>query len=170
VRSDFGNELDLVGARGEALFCVLLTAEHPTRGFLFDMPRHLGDKTRSVDYFVEVLNPADEASFCLVQVKTTRRGYSSENRLNVAISRADWTRLASYPAPAYVVGIDALDRRGYIVGVSGTAGAGFSSMSTEYPLTPDVLSVLRDEVEAYGRSLKKALFRTRLRDPGLEER
>jgi hypothetical protein len=68
-----------------------------------------------------------------------------------------------------VVGIDAIDGRAYIVGVSGTRGAGFSSMCTAYPLTADVLGLMRDEVEAYGRSLGDALFRTRLLDPGMED-
>ncbi|HEX8904153.1 MAG TPA: hypothetical protein VF771_04885 [Longimicrobiaceae bacterium] len=162
-------ERDLVAARGEALFCVLATRQHATRGFLFDIPRHLGEKKRSVDYFVELFEPGDVAAFFLAQVKTTREGYTRDNRLKVAVSRADLERLATYPAPTYVVGIDIVEQRGYIVAATGATRAGFSSMCTDYPLTPNTLAILRDEVEAFGQSSMSSGFRSRLADPRLSE-
>lgn len=163
-------EHDLVAARGEALFCVLATRQHATRGFLFDIPRHLGEKKRAVDYFVELFEPGDVVAFFLAQVKTTRQGYTRDNRLKVGVSRTDLERLAAYPAPTYVVGIDSVNQCGYIVAVSGATGAGFSSMCTDYPLNPETLAILRDEVEAYGRSSIAAGFHSRLADPRVNER
>jgi len=169
VRTDSGDH-DLVAARGEALFCVLISREHPTRGFLFDIPRHLGEKKRSVDYFVEVLESGDLLSYFFVQVKTTRRGYTRDGRrLKVRVSRSDIERLASYPAPAYVVGIDEVAERGYIVSVGSGTGGAFSSICTDYPLIPEILATLRDEVEAYWRSKDRSVFRSELADPRWRE-
>jgi hypothetical protein len=45
---------DLIGARGEASFALLVTREHPVHGYLFELPRYLGEKKRGVDFFVEL--------------------------------------------------------------------------------------------------------------------
>lgn len=60
---------EVIAARGEAWFKVLITQEHPSHGPLFDLPRHLGDKMPAVDYFVELASAAAVAAFCLIQVK-----------------------------------------------------------------------------------------------------
>jgi hypothetical protein len=165
VRVESIGEHDLIAARGEALFCALATRRHTTRGFLFDIPRHLGEKKRTVDYFVEVFEPRDLVGFFLAQVKTTGLGYTRDNRLRVGIGESDVRRLVSYPAPTYVVGIDSVREHGYIVAVTGAAASGFSSMCTDYPLTPETLAIVRDEVEEYGRSAYQSGFRSRLTDP-----
>lgn len=165
MRVEYTGEHDLIAARGEALFCALATRRHTTRGFLFDIPRHLGEKKRTVDYFVEVFDPGDLAAFFLAQVKTTELGYTRGNRLRVAIGEADLKRLVSYPAPTYIVGIDSIGGLGYIVAANSAAVSGFSSMCTDYPLTSETLAILRDEVEEYGRSAYQAGFQSRLTDP-----
>jgi len=66
-------------------------------------------------------------------------------------------RLAGYPAPTCVVGIDEPHQLGYIVSANGESTAGFSGMCTEYPLTPEVLAELHREVEAYWASIRPAV-------------
>ena len=155
----------MVAARGEAIFCVLITRKHPSRGFLFDLPRHLGEKKRALDYYVELFAPGDPTPYLLVQVKTTRRGYTRDGRLRVRMSSTELRRLAAYPAPTYVVGIDEVGEQGYIVSTGGKSEVGFSAMCTDHPLTPYVLSQLRDEVEAYWQSPAQPAFRSVLADP-----
>ena len=140
---------DLIGARGEASFSLLVTREHPVHGFLFELPRHLGEKKRGVDFFVELFSTGETVPYFLVQVKTTRTGYTPGGRLKVGIGGDELRRLAAYPAPTYVVGIDEPAQRGYIVSANGESTSGFSRMCTEFPLTPDVLAQLHREVEAY---------------------
>jgi len=72
--------------------------------------------------------------------------------LKVAIRGAQLQRLAEYPAPTYVIGIDERRERGYIVSANGESPNGFSSMCTNYPLTSDVLAMLHTEVGAYWAS------------------
>lgn len=140
---------DQIAARGEAIFSVIITRHHTAHGFLFDVPRHLGEKKRSIDFYVELFQPSEVTPFFLVQVKSTRQGYTAHNRLKVGIGAGEIRRLAAYPAPTYVVGIDESSERGYIVSANGEKTAGFSSMCTEYPLAPDVLLALHHEVAAY---------------------
>lgn len=157
---------DLVGARGEALFRVLITRYHPEHGYLFDTPRFLGDKQRTVDFYVELLYDAESPLHFFVQVKSTRTGYTRRGgRLRVRVSGRDLQRLAGYGAPTYIVGIDEPAERGYIVSAHAESRAGFSSMSTAHPLEGDVLVRLRDEVEEYWRLERRSGFRSQFADP-----
>lgn len=157
---------DLVGARGEALFRVLITRYHAEAGYLFNVPRFLGDKQRTVDFYVELLSDAERPLHFFVQVKSTRAGYTRrEHRLRVRVSGRELQRLAGYGAPAYIVGIDEPAERGYIVSARGETRAGFSSMSTAHPLEGDVLVRLRNEVEEYWRLRRRSEFSSQFADP-----
>ena len=98
---------------------------------------------------MELFSTGETVPYFLVQVKTTRTGYTPGGRLKVGIGGDELKRLAAYPAPTYVVGIDEPAQRGYIVAANGESTSGFSGMCTEFPLTPDVLAQLHREVEAY---------------------
>lgn len=141
---------DHVAARGESIFSVIVTRGHPEHGYLFESPRHLGEKKQAIDFYVELFSTSAITPYFLVQVKSTRLGLiARRERLRVGISAGHMQRLASYPAPTYVVGIDETTERGYIVSANGESTAGFSSMCTDHPLTADVLVALHREVEAY---------------------
>jgi hypothetical protein len=135
----------------------MLTRRHPSRGVLFDFPRHLGEKKQTLDFFVELFSETGMTPFFLAQVKTTQAGYTPGGQLKVGISARDMQRLASYPAPAYIVGIDEQNHRGYIVSANGESTAGFSRMCTDHPMTPVVLAGLHREVEAFWASARPAL-------------
>ncbi|AOY83879.1 DUF4365 domain-containing protein [Moorena producens JHB] len=157
---------EVIGQRGESIFIVLITRKHPTRGYLFDHPRFLGDKKRTIDFYVELFHDESLIPFFFVQVKSTSEGYTvKEHRLKVQVTATDIKRLAAYPAPTYIVGIDESRERGYIVSANGECQTGFSSLCTDYPLNPDKLALLWDEVAAYWTSSTYPAFRSAFCDP-----
>ena len=157
---------ELIGERGESIFRVLITRKHPTRGYLFDHPRFLGEKKRTIDFHVELFHEESLIPFFFVQVKSTSEGYTQrEHRLKVQVTATDMKRLAAYPAPTYIVGIDEPGEQGYIVSANGEYQTGFSSLCTQYPLNPDVLALLWDEVAAYWASPTYPTFRSVFCDP-----
>ena len=157
---------DVIGERGEAIFRVLITRKHPDRGYLFDHPRFLGDKKQTIDFQVELFHKESFIPFFFVQVKSTSAGYTlKENRLKVQVTTTDMKRLAAYPAPTYIVGIDEPGEQGYIVSANGEWNAGFSTLCTEHPLIPDTLTLLWDEVVAYWTASPSPTFQSILCDP-----
>jgi hypothetical protein len=157
---------DVIGERGESIFRVLLTRKHPTRGYLFDHPRQLGEKKQTIDFYVELFHDEYLTPFFFAQVKSTSQGYTrKEQRLKVQVTNADMKFLATYPAPAYVVGIDEIGEQGYIVAVNRTYKKGFSSLCTSYPLNPEVLALVWDEVAAYWTSSNDWSFQSVFSDP-----
>ncbi len=157
---------DVIGERGEAIFRVLITRPHPMRGYLFDHPRFLGDKKRTIDFHIELFHDDALIPFFFVQVKSTSEGYTvKEHRLKVQVSRTDMQRLAAYPAPTYIVGIDEPNEQGYIVSANGEWTPGISSLCTNYPLNSEVLGLLWDEVAAYWAAPTYPDFHSILRDP-----
>jgi hypothetical protein len=156
---------DLVAARGEALFRVLISRSDPELGYLFQVPHFLGDKKQTVDFYVESLSTRVAPAHFFVQVRATQIGYTRrERRLHVRVSGGELHRLAGYHAPTYIVGIDEPAERGYIVSANGERTRGWASMTTAYPLEGEVLAQLRDEVEEYW-ARPRAAFRSRFTDP-----
>ncbi len=157
---------DIIGERGESIFRVLITRKHPTRGYLFDHPRFLGEKKRTIDFHVELFHDESLIPFFFVQVKSTSEGYTvKEHRLKIQVTVTDMKRLAAYPAPTYIVGIDESGEQGYIVSANGECKTGFSSLCTNYSLNPDVLALLWDEVAAYWISPTYPVFHSVFCDP-----
>jgi hypothetical protein len=139
----------------------LITRKHPTRGYLFDHPRFLGEKKRTIDFHVELFHDESLIPFFFVQVKSTAEGYTAkEHRLKVQATAIMMKRLATYPAPTYIVGIDESGECGYIVSANGESEIGFSSLCTHYPLNPETLELLWDEVATYWKSPTYSVFRS----------
>jgi hypothetical protein len=144
----------------------LITRRHPKRGILFDIPRYLGEKKRTLDFLVELFGDKARTPFLFVQVKATRMGYSErDGRLRVTVTREEMRRLAAYPAPTYVVGIDESGERGYVVCAQGEQATGFTRMCTDYPLTPDGLELLWEDVARFWSLNDRTLFSSSLLDP-----
>ena len=161
------NVHDLVAARGEAIFRVLISRSHVEHGYLFQVPHFLGDKQRTVDFYVEIVSADSAPLHFFVQVKATRAGYTRrDRRLRVRVSAAELRRLAGYGAPTYIVGIDEQWERGLHCFSERRASPGWATMTTAYPLEGDVLARLKDEVEAYWAHPARNAFRSRFTDPG----
>jgi hypothetical protein len=157
---------DVIGDRGEAIFRVLITRMHPDRGYLFDSPRFLGEKKRTIDFWVELFHNDDLTPFFYVQVKSTANGYTQrENRLKVQVTERDMKRLAAYPAPTYLVGIDEVKEEGYILSANGECQTGMASFCTNYPLNSNNLVLLWEEVANYWRAPTYPRFQSKFCDP-----
>jgi len=125
---------DVLGQRGEALFYVMISKFNNHVQPLF-IPQFLGDKYPSIDFMVELVNYTGKMiPYFLVQVKTTRRGYTSNNRLKLQVHKDDILRLSLFPAPTYLVGIDDLKEIGYVVSANGEYLKTVSNISTQFLL------------------------------------
>ena len=144
---------DDIGSRGEAIFYVRIT-DFCGRSRPFFRPRFLGEKAQTLDYFVELVGAGERTPFFFVQVKTTRRGYTKRGRLprlKVGLSRRDVRRLALYPAPTYLVGIDERQAIGYILAILGGMTAPIPSLPVNFVLDAGNLRLLWDEVRQFWR-------------------
>lgn len=143
---------DDIGARGEALFFVMLTRFCGRRRPFF-RPHFLGAKFVTLDYIVELVDAGIATPFFFVQVKTTTQGYLRDRmgnqRLKVQVSSSDMQRLVSYPAPTYIVGIDEIEEIGYLVSANRSSPAHISSLPTIFPLDCDNLEHLWYEVKEF---------------------
>jgi hypothetical protein len=127
----------------------------------------LGEKCPTFDYLVELVDSGPRQLFFFVQVKATREGYTKKHklqRLKVRVTADDVQKMARYPAPTYVVGVDERDERAFIVCVYGNMASGFSSMTTAHELKCSTLRRLWNEVRNYWRNRnirrKTSLFPT----------
>jgi len=157
---------DTIGQRGEALFYVILTKLYGRARPLFK-PQFLGDKWPTVDFIVELIDYSIEVvPYFFVQVKTTQQGYTKRNRrLKIRVSASDARRLASFPAPTYVVGIDEVNEVAYITSVSGRPRHGLKSLSTQFPINEQTQNALYEEVEQFWRDFSQSGATSRFTDP-----
>ncbi len=141
----------LLGSEGRPFFLFGLRSGIPTVARFFK-PQFLGDKWPLVDYIVELEGSAKK-SFCFVQVKATRAGYTKKgNRLKVRVSKKDVQAMAMYPVPTYIVGIDEEGEKGYIISANGENVGSLSSLNTNFPLDLNNCDTLWKEVEAYWKT------------------
>jgi len=157
---------DTISQRGEALFFVILTKLYGRTRPLFK-PQFLGDKWPTVDFIVELVDYSSKVvPYFFVQVKTTQQGYTKKDkRLKIQVSARDARRLASFPAPTYVVGIDEVNEVAYITSANGKPQYGLKSLSTQFPINKQTQNALHEEVEQFWRDLSQAGITSRFTDP-----
>lgn len=154
-----------LGARGEAIFYVLMTEFHSEAGPIF-RPQFLGDKWPTVDFIVELLGAGPGVPFFFVQVRTTRAGFTArQRRLKVRVSQQNLRRLSVLPAPTYVVGIDELGEMGYLVSANGESFSRMTSVPTVHPIDHHRREQLWHEVHEYWRARQMTGFRSVFADP-----
>ncbi|MFO0052843.1 MAG: DUF4365 domain-containing protein [Dolichospermum sp.] len=140
---------DALGQRGELIFSLLMTEFHSDAGPIFK-PQFLGDKWQYVDFIVELIGAGSYIPYFFVQVKTTRQGYTKkDNRLNVKVEKKSVIGIASYLAPTYIVGIDEIQKTGYIVSANGENLSSVSSISTNFPINQQNRQILWQEVNNF---------------------
>ena len=148
---------DDIGTLGQNACTVHLTKLHVGWKALFKV-HYLGDKSPTFDFLVQ-LNGVERTlplPFFLVQVKATRRGYSSDGghpRLRVRLSASEVTKMASCPIPTYLVGVNFGSRgeNAYLLGIPGHAEGSVSSLTTKYPLNAKNRKLLWHEVRTFWR-------------------
>jgi hypothetical protein len=160
------NVRDSIGQRGEAIFQVLLTKFHGRIKPIF-RPQFLGDKWPAVDFIVELMNYRGKiVPYFFVQVKTTRQGYTKkQNRLKVRVSASDAQRLALLPAPTYIIGIDEINERGYIISANGQYRKSLRSLSTQFPINKSTQNTLWMEVQNYWNRFGTLCITSKFIDP-----
>lgn len=141
---------DDIGSRGEHIFCARIM-DFCGRRLPYFRPRFLGEKARALDFLVELVGNGDRTMFFFVQVKTTRRGYTTRGgrRLKVSVPAEAVRQLAGVVAPTYLVGIDEEQEVGYLLAIlTGMKGA-IPSLPTDFPLDRANLPRLYQEVEQF---------------------
>jgi hypothetical protein len=146
---------DFIGGRGEAIahkqfsqFCRI----EPDLPFF--VPHHLGEKCRTFDYLVELVDTDETPLFFFVQVKTTRKALTKTQnppRLRVEVSEKDIRQMVACPLPTYVVGVQEIEERAFIIAVHGEMSKAIPSITTAHELNPDTLRRLWDEVREFWR-------------------
>lgn len=146
-----------VGIRGEALFRKIITKWCDDRIWFIDT--FLGDKFEAKDYLVTLLDEKGEkdATF-YVQVKATSMGYTgaeSDKRLRANVTPDDIESLKGANAPVYVMGIDIIDEKAYLVGVTETTDALWGIPATHLIDDCTAIKKLWSEVKSFwqGRSM-----------------
>jgi len=140
---------DDIGSRGEFLFGsqVMVSCGRPLPYF---QPRFMGEKARTYDFLVELVDTGDFTLFFFAQVKTTRKGYTKKfNRLRVEMSEEDVRRFSLIPAPTYLIGIDERSEAAFIVAMLEGMTGRISSIPTTHPLDCNNLPLLYAEVKQF---------------------
>lgn len=159
-----------LGARGEAIFYVLMTEFHSEAGPIF-RPQFLGEKWPTVDFIVELLGAGPDVPFFFVQVRTTRAGFTARHdRLKVGVPLPSMRRLGMLPAPTYIVGIDELGEMGYLLSANRESSLPVTSMPTVHGIDHHRREQLWHEVHDYWTTRPKAGFRSIFADPAWEMR
>jgi hypothetical protein len=144
---------DYIGGRGEAIAFACLTRRCRTDSDLpFFWPHYLGEKCETFDFLVELIDAGERTPFFFVQVKTTRRGITRSRtrpRLPIEVSQKDVRRMASYPAPTYVIGVQEEEERAFVISVHGVMSEAIRSITTAHELTCETLGRLWEEVQDY---------------------
>jgi hypothetical protein len=153
---------DVIGGRGEAIaFARLARVCRPDADLPYFWPHYLGEKCETFDFLVELVGAGEMTPFFFVQVKATRKGFStaqSPPRLRVEVAEKDIRRMVAFPAPTYVVGVHEGEERAFVVSVHGDMAETIPSITTAHELTCDTLRRLRDEVRAFwqGRDMSRS--------------
>jgi hypothetical protein len=144
---------DDIGGRGENI-CYVRLSDFCNRKRPYFRPQFLGDKFPALDFFVELIDAGKKTPFFFVQVKSTRKGCTKRppTRLKAGVTAGDAERLILYPGPAYVIGVDEVQERAYIVAADRKLKGGLSSFPTTFPLDCRNLKILWDEVKEYWQS------------------
>ena len=112
---------DSIGKRGESIAVSRLMDFCGNSLPYFD-PHPLGEKCRTYDFLVEVIG--GRQPLLLVEVKSTRQSRSLELELNVQVTAEDIISMVQCPIPTYLVGVDDLKEKAYIVSIHGKRSAG----------------------------------------------
>jgi hypothetical protein len=142
---------DEIGTRGEAIFtAAIMNFCGRTRPFF--ITHFLGDKFRALDFIVELVGVRSTSPYLFVQVKTTRQGYTGSGggkKLRVSVKREDVLRMRDYPAPTYLVGIDEVLEKAFIISIDERTQTSISGMTTRHELNARNLSILWYQVNGY---------------------
>src|SRR4051812_25058439 len=106
---------DYIGGRGESIASMRLDRIWRTDADLpYFWPHFLGEKKKTFDFLVELVDTGPSTPFFFVQVKPTQKDYTKTQnppRLRVEISEEDIRQMVAFPAPTYAIGVQERDAR-----------------------------------------------------------
>jgi hypothetical protein len=126
----------------------------------------LGGKYPTVDFLVDVVDDRDASiGFFFAQVKGTTSSDPSTSRLRVEVRRDRCDALVKLPAPTFLIGVDVIAARSYVVAAHRPRTTKVSSITKTYCLSDDAVKIgLYEEVLSYWEANRPALQRTRFKD------
>lgn len=95
------------------------------------------------------MGAGDTTPYFFAQVRATRGGRRKSGRLRVAVHGDEMRRLARYPAPTYVVGIDEISEEAYILSANGESTNSLASLPTDFPINETNQALLWEEVKEF---------------------
>jgi hypothetical protein len=141
-----------IGGRGEAIAYVELTKFCRGGTAPYSWPRYLGEKGQTFDLLVELLGAGERTPFFFAQVKSTQLGFTRrQSKLQIDVPADVVSRMANYPAPAYVIGVHEGEQRAFLISVHGDMRTRIRSITTTHELTPETLAGLWEEVCEFWR-------------------
>ncbi len=147
---------DYIGGRGEAIAFAWLTQPCRSDSDLpYFWPHFLGEKCETFDFLVELVDASERTPFFFAQVKATYKEFTrslSPPRLRVEVSEKDVRRMIAYPAPTYVIGVQADEERSFVISIHGPMSEAIWSITTAHELTCETLRRLWDEVREFWQS------------------
>lgn len=126
------------GNLGEILFNVAISRHHLFR------TRDLGEKWPVSDFYVEL--KSNNKIFFIVQVKSSRQGYSSSGKLKITAPKEKLNKLRKYYAPTYLAGVDLKKEQVYLIPINKKVKTNISRLPTSF------------EIERYNAKNSKILF------------
>lgn len=90
---------NIVGERGENIFRTRITQYGIFSAYF------LGEKAPIEDILLEINDERTPYS-CLIQIKSTERGYDTKKQLKVSVPKKKFEALLNRPLPTYVAGVD----------------------------------------------------------------
>ena len=148
---------DFIGSRGESIAYTRLTEVCRRNDRPYFFPHYLGEKCPTFDFLVELVDAGERQLFFFVQVKATRKGYTKTHtppRLKASVDAADVRRMSRYPAPTYVLGVDEIEEKAFVICVYGDMGGKVPTITTAHEIDCRTLRQLWDEVRDYWRDRK----------------
>lgn len=133
---------DYTGRRGEFITTVHLTRPDPIlKCPLFD-PTFLGDKYPTVDFLVDILDGGKSVGFFFIQVKATETTTPAATAVAATIKDEKYDMLVGIPVPTFLVGVDSVNERSFII-----AATPSTSKPSSIPMTHDLgLAVVRSRL------------------------
>jgi hypothetical protein len=126
----------------------------------------LGDKYPTVDFLVDILDRKDASrGFFFAQVKGTASATPTQARLPVEVKADRYNLLVRLPAPTFLIGVDVVAEKSYLVATPRARQIKVSSISKDYCLRDDAVKIgLYTEIIEFWRLNRPLLRKTRYRD------
>ena len=144
---------DYIGGRGESIASMRLDRIWRIDADLpYFWPHFLGEKKKTFDFLVALVDAGLNTPFFFVQVKTTQKDYTrTQNppRLRVEISEEDIRQMVAFPAPTYVIGVHEREERAFVISVHEGMNEAIPSITTAHELDGSTLLRLWEEVRGF---------------------